>query len=410
MSRWPSLTDGALDEVWARVRERLERRGAENRGWVRLPALSSGGRLALGALLGRSLGATVPLGALEEALVSLGVGADLPAALAALGHPMSTAPAARRAERAGARVAKEAAKAEAATWPEPWAVSWAEEVVRSGALGGLDRAAAVRLVRSVRTVLDRLAAADAPVSRADLAAEVLGSSHALDRGTRLEAAVTKALVARGGSAGAGDVLESAGGRSGQAAGREAWRRAGAHLGQVSAPALVWNLRVEGGLGRLCAVATELGVPVHLSQLALRAHPVAAPGAEVLVVENPRVAEAAAQAGSWRAVVATNGNPSGAVQLLVSQLVGSGAGLRYHGDFDAAGLAICGRMASAGCVPWQMGSADYLAAVAVAERDGVVLPVDDRPAPPTPWDPALRDAFDRCRRIVHEERLLGDLLA
>lgn len=75
----------------------------------------------------------------------------------------------------------------------------------------------------------------------------------------------------------------------------------------------------------------------------------------------------------------------------------GAHIRYHGDFDAAGLAICAPMQAIGCTPWRMGSADHLAAAA-------------EPAPGTPWDPALQRVFDDHRRIIHEERLLPGLLA
>jgi len=157
-------------------------------------------------------------------------------------------------------------------------------------------------------------------------------------------------------------------------------------------------------------ATALGLPVHLTQFALRCHPVEVPrGTDILVVENPRVVEAAAQLGVATAVVATNGNPSGAVRLLVDQLLTAGASLRYHGDMDAAGLAICGRMAALGLAPWRMGTADYHAALAAAGADGVELPVDPAAAPPTPWDPALQATFDQHRLVVHEERLLPVLL-
>ncbi len=396
VSRWPSLTDGALDQLWARVRERLERQGVANRGRVSVPELSSGGRLALGTLLGgRAPGATVRLDVLEAALAALGVGDDLPTALAVLGHPVSPEPASRRAARMAGRDARDAARAEASTWAESWAPAWADQVIRAGGLRGLDIDGAVDLVRSVRAVLDRLTTSDGdgPVSRTDLAAAVLGSAHALDRGSRIEAAVTRAL----------------GHQAGEADAQQLWQQAGVHLDLVSAPVLTWNLVVPGPLGELCRAATDLGVPLHLSQLALRTHPTVASGVDVLVVENPRVVEAAAQTRSSVTVVATNGNPSGTVQLLVAQLAASGARLRYHGDFDSAGLAICARMACAGCTPWRMDADDYRAALAVADSEGVILPVDPRPAPATPWDPALQAAFDHDRRIVHEERLLAEVL-
>ncbi len=401
----PSLTADGLDEVWDLVRARLERQGVDNRGRVTLPALGSRARLTLGALLGRPPGRTVDLAALEVALVAVDVGSDLAGALAALGHPVSVEPARRRAERAAGAAARDAAREEAASWPEPWAGAWVDEVIRSGGLRGLDTAGAVGLIRSVRRVLDHLdhpdhldgeAAGEAGRSRVDLAAQVLGSAHDLDPGTRLEAAATRALAHR----------------LGPGASRDLWERAGAHLDLTSGPALTWGLPVgpASPLAALVDAAIALGAPLHLTRFVLDRHPVRVErGAVVLVVENPRLVEAAAQGACPTPVVAANGNPSGAVRLLVGQLLGSGATVRYHGDFDTAGLAMCARMAALGAEPWRMGADDYLAALAEADAAGVDLPVEAAAPGPTPWDPSLQAAFDRDRRIVHEERLLPGLL-
>ncbi len=229
-----------------------------------------------------------------------------------------------------------------------------------------------------------------------MAAEVLGSSHGLVWGTRAEAAVTRALRLR--YPGLDD--------------REVWERAGAHLDLVSAPVLTWGLRSTptSPVDALLADAAALGVPVHLTQLALRRHPVVVDaGYDVLVTENPRIVEAAAESAHPGAVVALNGHPSGATRLLVDQLLSCGAHLRYHGDFDTAGLGICGRMHGLGLRPWRMDTASYVTALADADADGVPLPTDPQPAPPTPWDPDLRAMFDRHRRVVHEERLIAQLL-
>ena len=394
----PSLAEPDLAPVWAAVRSRLERSGTDNRGRLRLVDVTVRARFLLGSLMGTPVAATVDLAALERALRDLGVGADLPSALLSLGYPVSAEPAQRRAARHAGAEARAGARREAATWPDAWAGEWIERVIRAGTLAGLDPHGAVRLVRDARAVLDRIAAgaeASDRQSRVDLAAAVLGSSHALDWGTRAEAAVTRALSLRFG-----------------AEDREAWERAGVHLDLVSAPVLTWRLAPVAGspLAVLVAEANRLGVPIHLSQLALRTHPMSVPaGADVLVTENPRVVEAAAQAASALSVVALNGNPSGAARLLVDQLLGCGAALRYHGDFDSSGLRICARMHRKGLVPWRMDVVSYHEALAAAERDGATLPADPHRAPPTPWDPALQDAFDEQRRIVHEERLLDLLL-
>lgn len=404
MVKRPSLDAEGLDDLWDDVARRLETRGADNRGRVSLPALGADARLALGALLGRVPGKTVDLGALEGALVALGVGTDLASSMAELGHPVSDAPARRRADRAAAREAREAARSEAATWPEPWATSWIDDVIRAGTLRDLGDAGARRLVQSVRTVLDALDGLGAPdgnrfgpVSRIDLAARLFGSAHALDTGTRLEAATARALARRVGPAPVGDL----------------WEQAGAHLDLTSGPVLVWNLPVVAGcpLGRLTGEATALGVPLHLTQFALRQSPaITTAGTSILVVENPRIVEAAAQAGTRRPVVSAGGNPSGAVRLLLRQLLDSGADLRYHGDFDTPGLAMCARMLDAGLIPWRMDTTHYLEAVDAAEAAGVALPLDPSPPGSTPWDPSLQQTFGHLRRIVHEERLREELLA
>lgn len=191
-----------------------------------------------------------------------------------------------------------------------------------------------------------------------------------------------------------------------------WSAAGVHRDLVSGPVLTWNLPLaaDSALGRLSGTATELGVPLHLTQLALLRYPVElTAGATVLVVENPRVVEAAAQRRARRAVMTTNGNPSVAATLLIKQLVTAGARVRYHGDFDAAGLVICARLAALGAIPWRMTVHHYRAALVEAEHEGVSLPLDPTAAPPTPWDPPLQQVFDAARRVVHEERLLDQLL-
>jgi uncharacterized protein (TIGR02679 family) len=384
--------------VWAAVRSRLERSGTDNRSRLRLPEVTGRARFLLGSLVGAPLRASVDLGALERALRDLGMGADLPAALAVLGYPVSAEPARRRAARRSGLDARAEARREAGGWPERWAADWIEGVIRAGTLAGLDAPQAVQLVRDARALLERIAggadSADRP-SRVDLAAKVLGSSHALDWGTRSEAAVTRALSLQFGGEG-----------------RQAWERAGVNLDLVSAPALAWHLEPAAGspLASLLGEHNRLGIPIHLSQMALRTHPVAvAAGSHILVTENPRVVEAAAQTDSPLAVVALNGNPSGAARLLVGQLLGCGAALRYHGDFDSSGLRICARMDRLGLTPWRMDVAAYHEALAAADLDGARLPVDPHRAPPTPWDPPLQDAFDHDRRIVHEERLLELLL-
>jgi uncharacterized protein (TIGR02679 family) len=393
----PSLRSPELDPVWARARARLEAGGTAQRGRIRVPTLSSPARLALQSLVGRPIGQTIDLAAVERGLTRLGIGDDLAGALTALGHGVSEEPARRRAERAERTAARSVARTIASEWPEPWAPRWADEVIRAGILRGFHREQARVLLQQVRAVLDHLEQ-DRPtaISRVELAARVLGSAHALDTGTRVEAAVARALAFRLGPAGH----------------RDLWTQSGVHFDLTSAPALVWRLPLneDCGLARIAALAWDTGIPLHLSRFALEACPAAVPrGSTILVVENPRLVEAAAQLRAMTPVVSTNGWPSSTVLLLLTQLLDAGAELRYNGDFDAAGLAICERLVRLGLAPWRMRATDYRAALAAADAEGSLLPKDQQAPGPTPWDPALRTVFDRERRIVHQERLLPGLL-
>lgn len=392
-----SLSTPELGRLWSSARARLEARGSHARGRLNLPELSSAGRLALKSLTGRAMSKTLDLAVLEVGLIRLGVGADLAGALAALGHPVSGEQARRRAERAQRKEARAAARMFASAWPEPWADRWINEVIRAGILRGLDVAKARVFLERIRAVLDHLdVSTSAPISRVDLAARVLGSAHALDSGTRMEAAVARALAFRLGVANTAEL----------------WAQAGVHLDLTSAPVLTWGLPLteDCGLFKLARMALVARIPLHLSRFALQVHPaVVERGTRILVTENPRVVEAAAQRRSAASVIATNGWPGSAVLLLVSQLKYADAELYYHGDFDTAGLAICERMMSLGLTPWRMDAEDYAEALAAADAAGAVLPKERQAPGPTPWDHRLQPLFDLQRRAVHEERLLPGLV-
>ena len=386
-----------LDPLWVRVRVRLEARGPGCRGRVPIPELSSSAKLALKILLGRPIGKTVDLAALEAGLTRLGIGDDLALALSSLGHDVSGETSRRRANRAERKEVRNTARGIACEWPEPWARKWIDEVIAAGILRGFDREQARGLLRQVRAVVDHLEQdRPAPISRVDLAARVLGSAHALDNGTRAEAAVARAIAFKLGPAGR----------------RDLWAQAGVHFDLTSVPALTWRLPLMDrcGLSNVAASALDAGIPLHLSRFALEAHPAdVANGSCILVVENPRIVEAAAQRQASTPIVSTNGSPSSTVLLLLTQLLKAGAHLRYHGDFDTAGLAICERMMRLGLAPWRMSTVDYRAALAVADAEGAILPREMYAPGATPWDPRLQEDFGEERRIVHQERLLPGLL-
>lgn len=388
-----SLLDPELRPVWESVRRRLERSGIDNRGRIRLPALSARSRHVLTSLTGRPVSSTLALDALESGLARLGVAADLAEALSRLGEPVSQEPARRRAARAEAEAARREARRRVGHWPEEWAPRWIEETIRAGLLAGMGPDESAQLVETVRRLLDALpGSGDPPVSRVDLAARVAGSAHALDAGSRLTTATARALHHMFPDPEA-----------------DPWEQAGIQPDLVSGAALTWGLRARPGteLAPLLSAGADLAIPLHVSQFTLRRHRLQPPaGTDVLVVENPRLVEAAAQRRVGHPVVATNGQPSGAVWLLLDQLQEGGAGLRYHGDFDPAGLAIAARMYARRITPWRMDADEYRRAV---EASAVALPASQHPSGPTPWEPALQEEFNRRRRVVHQELLLDRIL-
>ena len=430
-----SLLEAGLQPVWTKVRGHLDKHGSQRRGAIALPDVDPAGELTLRSLLG-TVNKRLDLDRLETALVERGIGNDLNEALTRLGHPPSAEAAHRRTVRARSAAARAALRDTAESWPEPWAREWAEGLIGAGLHGGLDGNEVKALVHDMRRLLDYLDQHAAPksrpdprpdgdpdpsdflgpwpdgrpdrseparlaaspfVSRTELAATLFGSAHALDPGTRLAAFVSRALRCSLGR---------------DLAGRDLWEAVGVQADRVSAPALVWAVPATGRsvLAELLRAAAEGGLPLHVSLLALRRDPVIVPaGTQVLVVENPRLVEAASERNLECCVVATNGNPATAVTTLLGQMRTCGASLWYHGDFDAAGIAICRRMHDSGCQPWMMTAGNYEDAVRRAEHNGVRLDGDAGDCGPTSWDPQLETAFDDRRLIIHEEFVLDGVL-
>ena len=393
-----SLSAPGLQPVWAAARHRLDRFGSERRGTISRPGLDSDSSLALESLLGKRPNRRLDLAEVEAAFVARGIGGNLSEALTLLGHPPSKEAAQRRIDRARSTSARAALRDRVASWPEPWATAWADGLISAGLLGGLAGDEVERLVSGVRRLLDQLDLIEPPgASRTELAAGLFGSSHALDPDAKLASFVDRALRYRVGQ---------------PLMGRELWEAAGVIADRVSAPVLAWSIPAEdaSALADIIRTASRGSLPLHISLLAMLRHPVTVPdGTPVLVVENPRLVEAAAERCLPFCVVAANGNPTTAVTTLLRQMRRSGAHLWYHGDFDAAGITICRRMQELGCRPWMMDASDYTDAVHLAARDGVHLERSSKQCGPTPWDPKLEAAFEGRRLIVHEEFVLDSLL-
>jgi uncharacterized protein (TIGR02679 family) len=102
------------------------------------------------------------------------------------------------------------------------------------------------------------------------------------------------------------------------------------------------------------------------------------------------------------MVCTEGMPRTASHLLLGALARAGARLRFHVDFDWAGVRI-GNLLSArhGAFPWRMGVSDYQEGPAGPRLgDGSILAV---------WDAGLSPAMAARGVAVHEESVLGALL-
>jgi len=392
-----SLRLPGLGPVWAAARRRVDRGGDISRSRIGCPELDPAAALALESLLGRPPGRRLDLGLLEGALADRSVGKDLSESLGRLGYPPSIEAARRRETRTRIDDVKAIIRTSLVTWPESWAPEWGTAVSRAGLLGDLTPAEARDLVGDVRRLLDRLPGIGPDgVARAELAAQVLGSAHALDRNRPHAAALLCALR-----------LEF-----GPLCDRVLWARAGVTSDRVSAPVLTWGLDPIGQtrLDDLVRAALAAAVPIHLSAYALARGPLGVrSGSPMLVVENPRLVEAAAERRTPFPVITTNGNATRAVTTLIAQLVDGGADLRYHGDFDAPGIGFCRRMVGLGCRPWRMDAVHYRTAVEAAEAAGVRLPRESRRWGLTPWDPDLAPRLEQEKVIVHEEMVLDELL-
>jgi uncharacterized protein (TIGR02679 family) len=232
-----------------------------------------------------------------------------------------------------------------------------------------------RLLKQLDAVLQRLPAAG--LTRAQLAADVLGNAHALDNG-QPTATLVLAVLRYGANDAAQDLdlLEETNAADGvdQPAerARDVWARAGILVNELARPALFLNLPVD----RDANPPSAPGEPGYLSLRQLLRTPVAWSVADqtVYVCENPNIVSIAADrlGGACAPLVCTDGMPAAAQRVLLTQLSEAGAQLRYHGDFDWAGIQIANNvMRLCKAIPWRFQSQDYVQAMGTApvkERD------------------------------------------
>lgn len=393
-----ALDTAALAPLWNAMHARLSSGRPVSR--VRVGPLDDEHRSALADLLGmdRLPGefASVSVLALDEILRE-SVGAGVRDVVSELVGPLGDRAAdRRRAEEERARLWEWLDSHEVVA-AQPVLADWAASVRRSGLIGG--SVARTRLdVERVLRVLARLPASGTPLPV--FAEQVLADPHALDEGTRCAALVMRALTAIYEVAAPVDMP----------ARRALWERAGVTDDELSPVVLAAGLRpAGGGVGnRVLRACAETGhvAALTLSQVRATALPTGVAG-EVWAFENPSVLALAIRrfGAGCPPIVCISGWPNSAAILLLQGLVSAGCRLRYHGDFDGEGIRIAANVvARTGAVPWRMGSADYLDALAGAPSGNPVGRVT-----PAPWDAELATHMRRRNLTVSEERVASGLL-
>jgi uncharacterized protein (TIGR02679 family) len=377
---------GALRQ---RLRSRYERGTMFDQ--FTLTDLASHERRALAGLLGRRPVAACSMrlrcSELDAALKHAGIAASLRLALEFLDGPLSD----RRADQVSRQQSWETAFS---CMEDPRLIALVADVGGAALvkrLSASDPQRAQTLLEQAARVLSRLPGRG--MSRAQLAADVLGDAHGLDNGRPVATLVLRACAADLSL----EAVEAAGVQGPEESLRERWARLGVTVNPLTLPALCLNLPImERDL------VHSAGEPLHLSlRRLLRRPPAWAVAArDVFVCENPDiVAIAADRFGSTCApLVCTDGMPSAAQQTLLAQLAAAGARLRYHGDFDWGGLTIGNFvMREFGAKPWRFGTTDYLSATA---EHGIALH-GGRPVV-AQWDDALAVAMADRGVVVHEE--------
>jgi len=403
-----ALDRPALARLWDVVAERLQRNGLRPSGTLRLHGLDRDERHALAGLIGRPIAhdrATVDLADLDRRLRDSGVATGLVGAVERVRGPLVDRPGLRRARAdavAGVWAAGRRGLDDVGLGGAPWAEPWFDDLRRAGTLGRVPAARAEReftvAVRCLKAIPHL--SGDPPCDRRDLASLVTGDAHALDDGSLLGALVLRAAAA----------MVAMPYPSGAAGRRALWRAVGVLTDEVSTTVLTAGLRTSDG--SWLDERTDAGWESHLTIRDLRRLDIrATDDGRVYVCENPRVLEAAVDAGSRRGLVCTQGQPAVVVKALLRRLAEGGSELRYHGDFDWPGITIANLLVDGyQCRPWWFGAADYLDALARLAPIVAELPVLNGLRVESNWDTQLTTEMATAGRAVHEELLLEGLIA
>ncbi|ACY15329.1 TIGR02679 family protein [Haliangium ochraceum] len=393
-------------KLFAAMRQRLEEAG-ERAQRTKLRDLDERERQALADLLGMARvpgeAVVVDVARLDSVLRNSRLAASLVEVVEALGGPLVDRPAQRRAQSEARAALWHQAAAHTSVQSRPELADWLNDLRGQGLLA---RAAQ----RSALSQQELLAQALAVVARlpadgmllAVLAAETTGDAHALDLGRPLSSLVVRAAQYL---AGWPAPPKSA------AARRRLWSEVGVLCDPLSAQVLVLGLRPGGdcALARHLREWAELGEPRRLTLRELNGCRLRLEvSEEVFVCENPGVVAAAADALGQRCapLVCTEGLPSTAAVALLRQLCAGGARVRFHADFDWAGIRI-GNLLVEGfrATPWQFDVASYRAACDLL-ADGIPL---RGPTVESLWDARLTVEMDTRRRAIFEEQVLETLI-
>lgn len=278
--------------------------------------------------------------------------------------------------------------------------AWLDELQTEGLLrrlSGGDLERAQHLLHVALVIIGRLPALGLPLT--ELAADVVGDSHALDNGAPLHTLLIRYLAKKSGA-------ES---WTTTEARRQLWAEVGILCDELSAPVLVLNL--SGIPGSHTADALNLhalaGEPYRLSIRQLLRNPPqfqSGRNSKIFVCENPTVVSAAANSlGAKSApLLCVEGQPKTAAILLLRALQMSGFAVHYHGDFDWGGIRIGNFLFQKfGFQPWRYSSVEY-----TAHEKGkrlVGAPVQAL------WDGELTPLMQSKKLAVHEEAVLSSLL-
>ncbi len=397
-----------LVALFEAVRDAFEARGPEGARSLTLTGLSAAERRAIADLHGwkevpSGERVRISLTRLDTALRDSAVALGLVDVVTALSGPLVD----RRVVRAELLAAKEEqwqrARDRVSAENRPELLRWLDEVrglglvARAASVGGCSEA---QLLERALTVALRLPSAGIllPV----LAAELFGDAHALDVG-KAEAGLAlraAALIARW-PAPPSTAPER----------RRLWAEVGVACDPLSTDVLTLGLRPQGDglLARHLRDSSAEGEPRRITLRELMRSPltVARP-TPVFICENPSVVAAAADRlrESCATIVCVEGVPSTAARILLRGLESSGATLRFHTDFDWAGLRIGNLLAALlpTALPWRMSATDYERGVGgknTLELTGSTLAAT--------WDESLAETMARHRIAVYEESVLAELL-